>query len=390
MKETLTHDVAIIGAGIFGLSIARRCAQNGKRVVLIDKAAVGQGASGGVLGALMPHIPARWNEKKAFQFAALSSLAAHIAELEAETGIATGYRRTGRLMPIYTEDKRDHARLRAQESVERWQSAATGFTFQVSQTSPSSDWLSPTSTPFGYAFDTLAARIFPRHYIAALTASLKGRCHFLEQSTVTDFDDTNGHISFERHGPAIVAEKIVLAAGYRTFRMIEKKEGVQLGSGVKGQATLLAGINTDGLPVIYDSGVYVVPHEGDLVAVGSTSERTWKDPVEPDLSNLDFLRRAELFCPSLKEARIVEHWAGVRPKCTRRDPLVGAVPGRARTYVATGGFKISFGIAHRVADALYERMYETTPSTSLPPSFEPDFHWIPGRQRSRGSDNSEV
>lgn len=388
MKDTALYDIAIVGAGIFGLSIARRCVQGGKRVVLIDEATVGQGASGGVLGALMPHIPARWNAKKDFQFSALSSLSSHIADLEAETGLSTGYGRVGRLMPIYTEDKRVHALQRAEESVSRWQTEATGFRFRVLDVSPVSDWLSPRAAPLGFAFDTLAARVSPRKYVAALTASLDGRCRFLEHSEVCDMDHNRGQVVLAGGESPIAAGQIVLAAGYKTFSMIEKMDGTRLGGGVKGQAALLSGLDTEGLPVIYDDGIYVVPHTGNLVAVGSTSQSQWSDPTLPDMNDLDFLKRAEQFCPSLKNAEIVEHWAGVRPKCLRRDPVVGRIPGRPRTYIATGGFKISFGIAHRVADALYGLMFEQEQCVPLPPSFRPEFHWFPDGQPSAGSANT--
>ncbi len=387
MKDTPLYDVAIVGAGIFGLSIARRCVEDGKRVILIDRAAIGQGASGGFLGALMPHIPARWNAKKAFQFDALASLSSHIAELETETGLSTGYGRVGRLMPIYTEDKREHACLRAEESVRRWQTGTTGFSFQVLEASPVSNWLSPRAAPLGFAFDTLAARVSPRKYVKALAASLNGRCHLLEHTAVVDIDDVRGHVVLATGESPIVADQIVLAAGYRTFSMLENMEGVRLGSGVKGQAALLSGVKTDGLPVIYDDGVYVVPHDGNVVAVGSTSETQWSDASSPDMSNLDFLRRARQFCPSLREADVIEHWAGVRPKCLRRDPMVGAIPDRVRTYVATGGFKIGFGIAHKVADALCGLMFRQGQGSSLPPSFRPEFHWFPDGQQSAGSAN---
>ncbi|MFN3500185.1 MAG: NAD(P)/FAD-dependent oxidoreductase, partial [Pannonibacter indicus] len=110
-------DVLVIGAGVFGLSTARAAAEAGLSVTLVEADQVGSGASGGVLGALMPHMPARWNAKKAFQFEALAGLEGHIARLEAETGLETGYRRCGRVLPITTADllAHHHAREGAQQ-----------------------------------------------------------------------------------------------------------------------------------------------------------------------------------------------------------------------------------------------------------------------------------
>ncbi|MGB8623546.1 MAG: FAD/NAD(P)-binding protein, partial [Paracoccaceae bacterium] len=66
-----TPDLTVMGAGIFGLSIAFACAERGARVRVIEKRRVGAGSSGGVVGALAPHTPERWNAKKAFQFESL-------------------------------------------------------------------------------------------------------------------------------------------------------------------------------------------------------------------------------------------------------------------------------------------------------------------------------
>ncbi|MFC6655714.1 FAD-dependent oxidoreductase [Roseibium salinum] len=56
-------DLAVAGAGIFGLSVAHAAIKAGLRVAVLEKDRVGAGSSGGLLGALMPHMPARWNPK---------------------------------------------------------------------------------------------------------------------------------------------------------------------------------------------------------------------------------------------------------------------------------------------------------------------------------------
>lgn len=64
-------DVTVRGAGIFGLSIARICARRGAKVQVVDPSGPGAGSSGGLVGALAPHVPENWNAKKAFQFDSL-------------------------------------------------------------------------------------------------------------------------------------------------------------------------------------------------------------------------------------------------------------------------------------------------------------------------------
>ena len=57
-------DVTIRGAGIFGLSIAWECARRGAKVTVVDPQGVAAGSSGGIVGALAPHVPENWNSKK--------------------------------------------------------------------------------------------------------------------------------------------------------------------------------------------------------------------------------------------------------------------------------------------------------------------------------------
>lgn len=50
-------DLTVRGGGAFGLCIAWEAARRGARVRLIETVAIGAGASGGIVGALSPHVP---------------------------------------------------------------------------------------------------------------------------------------------------------------------------------------------------------------------------------------------------------------------------------------------------------------------------------------------
>lgn len=99
MSGQLRADLVIVGGGIMGLWAALKAERRGIDTIMIDGDGVASGASGGLLGALMAHMPDRWNEKKQLQFEGLLSLEAEIALLEDETGLSAGYQRCGRLIP---------------------------------------------------------------------------------------------------------------------------------------------------------------------------------------------------------------------------------------------------------------------------------------------------
>ena len=87
------------------------------------------------------------------------------------------------------------------------------------------------------------------------------------------------------------------------FRQLDALEetpvAVSSGSAVKGQAAVLKADIDPALPVIFLDGLYIVPHDNGLVAIGSTSEDRFDDPLANDHLLDDLLARARAVVPSL-------------------------------------------------------------------------------------------
>lgn len=350
------NDVLIVGGGIMGLWAAVLADRAGLKTLLVERETLGAGASGGVLGALMPHIPDRWDEKKQFQFDALVSLETEIARVEAETGLSAGYRRCGRLIPLAKPHLHTIALRHRQDAGLHWQSPGGDYHWHVHDTAPAKDWLDPAFAASGVVLETLAARVSPRHLIAMLGARLEQspRVRIEQGCELTDLDPDSGQATFA-DGRVEAFGHCILSNGVQAFPLFDRflQAPVTSGTGVKGQAALLKGaiINPD-TPIVYTDGVYVVPHENGMVAVGSTSEITFDEPFSTDAQLDGLLARARALVPALAQAEIVERWAGVRPKAARRDPMAGRHPRHERLHMLAGGFKVSFGIAHRLAAAV--------------------------------------
>ncbi|MEM9633473.1 MAG: FAD-dependent oxidoreductase [Pseudomonadota bacterium] len=369
------YDLAIAGAGVFGLAIARRAIKQGLKVVVLEAQHVGAGSSGGLLGALMPHMPARWNPKKEFQFQALLGLEESIRMLEQDTGLSCGYRRCGRILPLTTTDKLEHHQERAEESKLRWHPEETGFSYVVEPAGSRSDWLDPAAAPYGLVYETLAARTSPRSYLKALAAYVRTEGSLIEGAAVTDFDETSGSVHLSGENAPVSTKRLVLSGGFSAFDLIEHFTGEMIGRGEKGQALILDGKGLEDRPAIYCDGLYVVPHANGTVAVGSTADRAFSDTAPSPERTDELLQRATAFCPQLKGRELVADWAGIRPRCNKRDPLIGKLPGFDAIYAATGGFKISFGIAHQIADCLVAEITGEKPALELPDTFQPDHHF---------------
>jgi glycine/D-amino acid oxidase-like deaminating enzyme len=361
MTTPKTHDVIIVGAGIFGLSCAYACARRKLSVLVLDAGQVGAGASGGIVGAMAPYTPDQWHPKKQYQLEALDSAEKHWATVDKLSSMGSGYGRIGRICPIVDERTFNLAQTRHEEAKQNWKD----FQWDIIEQHP----LVPAqAAPFGLIHDTLSARIYPSKACASLARAceLLG-VEFRENSRVMGFE--TGKV-FGSWGTAC-ANSIVLAGGYQGFHLLDYHFGTQMGAGVKGQAALLD-IDMGDAPQIYADGVYVVPHADGTTTVGSTSENKWGQPYEIDHLLDDVVERARVICPSVKDASIIQTWAGLRPKARRRDPMLGPIAEADGVFAAMGGFKIGFGLAHKIGFTLAD-FIQGIP-TELPKSFTVEHH----------------
>ena len=376
MSGQLQAELVIVGGGIMGLWAALKAERRGIDAILIDGERAGSGASGGLLGALMAHMPDRWNEKKQLQFDGLVSLEVEIAGLEAETGLSAGYRRCGRLIPLPKPHLRPIAERHSQEAGTNWQQKGRVFDWAVIEESPWAGWPSRSFCEAGLVHDGFAGRVSPRALIAALRARLEqtARVRVLEGAAVQSIDASAGRLTLA-DGSSVGFGNLLVAAGVGSFPLLEAlgpAPAKPLGRGVKGQAALLKVDLLDDLPLLYLDGLYVVPHEGGHVAIGSTSENQFSTAFSTDGLLDALIVEARQLAPVLETALVVERWAGLRPKAVDRDPMVGPHPEHARVHALTGGFKVSFGIAHLLADAALDAI--TGQALPLPDSFSLAHH----------------
>ena len=339
-------EVTVFGAGIFGLSIAWACLGKGAEVTVIDPHGPGAGASGGVLGAMVPHVPENWNKKKAFQFNSLLLAKDFWSDVDAVSGISSGYGRHGRLQPINDLAALERARKRAETSETLWEGLASWDVVDC----PQRNDFAPIATT-GYAVsDTLSARINPRKALESLSKAIR----------------LKGGRIMRRGSPR---GKIVHATGVAGLIELSRETGRSVGGAVKGQGALLE-YSVPGHPQIFADSIHVVPHDDGTVAVGSTSEREYSDPIGTDAQLDRIIDLAVRVVPALKDARVLERWAGLRPRALSRAPMLGNHPVRKGEFIANGGFKIGFGMATGVAGAMADLVIDGI--DAIPEEFRPD------------------
>ena len=338
--------ITVMGAGIFGLSAAWVMARRGASVTIIERAHIGAGSSGGVVGALAPHVPENWNTKKAFQLDSLLMAEEFWADIAAMSGIDPGYARLGRVQPIPDAAALDRAHDRAAGAAELWQARAEWRVLRVQDT-PGLEFTSPT----GWAiYDTLTARLLPRGASSALVAGLKS----MGARFVTGDQPSDG------------AETVLWATGAQGLADLGEDLGHTMGGAVKGQAALFDA-DFRNAPQLFIDGLHIVPHADGTTAIGSTSERLYGSPTNTDEQLETLIGRARAACPELADALVLERWAGLRPRSPSRAPMLGPWPGRAGHFVLNGGFKIGFGMAPKLAHLAAELLLDG--SDTVPEGF---------------------
>ena len=341
-------NITVIGAGVYGLSCALALLENGHAVRVLEQGRVGEGASGGLVGALSPHVPEDWNIRKQFQLGALLGAAAHWKKIEALSNLPSGYGRVGRYIPLDDAYEAEKARSRIDGAKRLWPEE---MCWQVRGAAPG---IAPGSARFGVVFETLSARISPRLATQALAGAVR---------------HLGGEI-FENTRVERPEGLSVIAAGVGSGPLLEPFLGGARIRGVKGQAALLDGGLPAGSPIIYGNGVYVIPHANGTVAVGATSENKFNEAAETDELLDAVLDRACAVVPALKNARIIERHAGLRPRAPKPEAMLGQLDDT--TFVATGGFKTGLGNAHAIADALVKMVNGKTPD--IPKDLSPTHH----------------
>jgi glycine/D-amino acid oxidase-like deaminating enzyme len=336
-----TPDITVRGAGVFGLSIAWALVKRGAQVRVIDPNGIGAGASGGVVGALAPHVPEQWNTKKAFQLESLWMAQDWWRAVEDYAAIPSGYGRTGRLQPLADEKAVALAQNRAQSAAALW---PTGAEWRVIPAS--GDWHPPS--PSGWMVkDTLTARIHPMQAVQCLATAIRAK---------------GGEIATEGENLG----QTVWATGFAGLQHLTDSLGQNMGGGEKGQAAVLAFSQPDA-PQIFVDGLHIIPHSNGTTAIGSTSEKTWDDPTSTDAQLDTLIARARAVCPALADARVLQRWAGLRPRSKSRAPILGLWPDRPGHYIANGGFKIGFGMAPKIAETMADLILDNV--ETIPEAF---------------------
>ncbi|MBS7703485.1 glycine oxidase ThiO [Chelatococcus asaccharovorans] len=329
--------VAVIGAGVIGLSIAWRLAQRGLTVTVFDKGEAGQGASHAAAGMLAACAEIEPSEERLLTLnrASQALWPDFAAELEAASGEPIELRTEGTLMVALTADDaaklRNHADLQARLGLPvSW---LTGRDIRRLEPALAPGVAGGVSSPEDHQVDN--RKLAKALRIAALRAGVT----LSENTPVEGLSIRDGRIEgVLTAGGLCEADSVVLAAGPWSRGIpglpAEARPAVRP---IKGQMLSLAMDPAAPLlrHVVWAPGVYLVPRLDGRLIIGATVEEKGFDTAMTAGGLLSLLHAAWRALPGIEELPVLETWVGHRPGSRDDAPIFGAGPVEGLVY-ATG------------------------------------------------------
>ncbi|MGD1021207.1 MAG: glycine oxidase ThiO [Candidatus Sulfotelmatobacter sp.] len=339
-------DVIVIGGGIIGLSLALELRKKGASVLVVERGEPGREASyaaGGMLADSVIETPA------ALQPLASASAGMYpefVHELEVASGVSADLRDQGAIVFPSPEHAHEHP----------------AFTLPV----PLAELEPVLADPSRPAFYLQERSVDPRSLTGAVLAAAKYHgVDFSSGDTVISVNLSDGQASgVITKKTSFLAAKVVNCAGAWSGQIAPHRFPTRP---VKGQMLCLLSPTRELLKhVIRSPDVYLIPRSDGRIIVGTTVEEAGFDK-RTDIATIQRLHRAAVdLVPELRNAKILEDWAGLRPGTPDSLPILGATttPGN---YVATGHFRDGILLAPITAHVMAQVIEGKRPDLDLAP-----------------------
>ena len=334
---TNSTDVVIVGGGVIGCATALYLSRRGASATVVEMNGVASGASGKAAGILTPYSGSCDPGLLALSPATLALHAELAVSLPEITGIDHGY------------DDRPHLRVAIDEEdvepLRDWHSSRRAEGFDSRWLEPGdakslTDWLT------GDIVAAIESNFEPTVDAHAFTTSVwaaaeKGGARLI-QGRATGLLTENGRRAagvILDDGSSVHAGHVVIASGPWAG---EAGDWLDIPVPVrpqKGQLLYMAPAQGGETPASFGAiakGGVVLPKRLTGTIVGSTREEAGFDVTPTADARDEILAVASRLTDRIDPSDIVDHTACLRPKPADGVPLVGAVPGRERVYLATG------------------------------------------------------
>ncbi len=347
-------EVAIIGGGAMGCSVAYYLAKAGIRSTIIESEGIASQASGYNAGGLNPlqgaGLPGPLTDIAAVSFQMHADLA---RPLEEESGVEYHYK-TIAFVSVAFED----ADVPAMQETHSTFEAANGFSahwLEAAELRRLEPRLSPEAQCGLYAYGNAVLSGY-EYTLALARAAERMGAQVLQNRAVKLQTDGSRVTSVILEDGELACDTVVIASGPWSAQA-DDWLGVKIPiEPYKGEILRLR-INGAMPPYDFSGGGVSLHLRADgLLWVGATEESKGFDREPSESARRTLMNGAVKLMPSLADAEIAMHTACLRPLSPDWMPIVGAAPSWDNAYLATGagkkGILLSPGIGKAVADTI--------------------------------------
>jgi glycine oxidase len=384
-------DVIVIGGGIIGLSLSIELRRKGASVLVVERGEPGREASHAAGGMLVDCPLETPTVLQPLATASARLYPEFARELEVESGMKVDLRDQGTILflskehignPILTSSQMRPAAIGLAE-LESLEPALRKVVFSRielesfregcgvdANTNQVEEFLKAIP---GRALYLNERSVDPRALTAAALQTAKRRTVDISSGEeVATVDVSNGRVAgVITTKTSFRSPKVVNCAGAWSGQIAPQAFPTRP---VKGQMLCLASRSRNLLKhVIRTPEVYLIPRSDGRILVGTTVEEAGFDK-RTNVETIQRLHRAAIaIVPELRDAKILEDWAGLRPGTPDALPILGATatPGY---YVATGHFRDGILLAPITALVMAEVIAGTTCNYDLKPFSPARFH----------------
>jgi len=344
--DVKTWDVIIVGGGIIGLSLAIELRKRGASALVVERGEPGHEASyaaGGMLANCGDETP---RQLQALATASAAMYPEFVHQLQDESGVNVDLRDQGTLL----FPAPDHAI----DSIKD----ALPLSAPLSQ-------LEPNLAAAGRAAVFLKERsVCPRALANAALKAAKHRGVDVSSGTVVHSVDVSRGcaVGVTTDKTTYSSTTVVNCAGAWSGQIAPCAIPTRP---VKGQMICFAMPSREMLRhVIRSPQIYLIPRSDGRMLAGATVEEAGFDKRTVPETIQQLHHSAVNLAPALKEAKVLEAWAGLRPGTPDNLPILGGTetPGY---FVATGHFRDGILLAPVTARVMAQLMAKETPDHDL-------------------------
>ncbi|MBZ4417828.1 FAD-binding oxidoreductase [Myxococcus sp. RHSTA-1-4] len=319
-------DILILGAGVVGLSAARRLVSSGASVTVLDAVHPGGRGSRAAAGVAIPSVRL-WEDADmlAFARAGRATLAEDLASLPEGPTLRRGHG----ILRVATDAKsRDALADKASKDPEgpgTWVDAARLVALEPAL----------EGTPLFGAFESGHGHMVDTEgYVnALLAAGARAGVRLRLGEAARSVTETDGGVEVRTDGGTLRADQLIVSAGPWSAGLAGLP-ALPL-KPVRGQMLV---VHQPGLHLtrVVSGPSYLAPWRSGEIVVGATEEDAgFSEHVTP-AGLLHLSATVAKLAPRLRDARFVRAWAGLRAVTVDGRPYIGRFPGTLRTFVATG------------------------------------------------------